>query len=262
MSNLILNSIFIILSLCRLNEESFKVSTIANIDQISVNYSEALSVLCKKYLTLNNKIRDGKIESSFALQEIRNQIPKIKAAYFNAGGKIWKKNTWIFPVQYYNATSIGGSNGSGYISNGYNFFAGNKHGGHPAHDIFIQDRNQDSKDEKTNKYVNVLSFSGGVVVATETIWNIDSKLRGGKYIWIFDPSSNSLFYYAHCNNVLVICGQIITPGQIIATVGRTGLNAYKQRSPTHLHFSRLEFDRNYCPIPVDTYNDLLIAKNQ
>jgi murein DD-endopeptidase MepM/ murein hydrolase activator NlpD len=262
MSNILLHFLFSSFFLYNLPEKAGKVHEIKNESKIVINNHNTLVLACKKFEKLNHQIRDGKIEFSSALKEIQNLIPKIKTEYYRLGGKDWGKKFWVFPLQHHSYKAIGGRNGNGYISNGYNFFAGNKHGGHPAHDIFIQDSNQDCKDEKTGKYVNILSFSGGVVVATEKIWDVNSKLRGGKYIWIFDPSSNSLFYYAHCSNVLVTSGQIVIPGQIIATVGRSGLNAYKKRSPTHLHFSQLRFDSYYYPKPVDTYNELLIVKNK
>jgi murein DD-endopeptidase MepM/ murein hydrolase activator NlpD len=50
--------------------------------------------------------------------------------------------------------------------------------------------------------------------------------------------------------------------QTIATVGRTGLNAFKKRSPTHLHFTQLRFNNNFYPKPIDTYKELLEAKRQ
>ena len=223
---------------------------------------QIIITLCNKFERLNNAIRDNKIELRSALNEIQNQIPKIKSEYYKQGGKNWKEGTWVFPLQGYSTSAIGGSNGSGYIANGYNYFKGNKHGGHPAHDIFIQDNNQDCEDDRANKFVNVLSFSGGIVMATEKRWDTSSKLRGGKYIWIYDPYTNSLFYYAHNNNILVESGQIISPGQVIATVGRSGLNAFKKRSPTHLHFTQLKFDNNFYPKPIDTYKELLKAKRQ
>ena len=72
-------------------------------------------------------------------------------------------------------------NVSGYQPKGYDYFDGNKHGGHPAHDIFIHDRNQDNIDDNTGRPVDILSVSNGVVIACEQDWNTDSDLRGGKY---------------------------------------------------------------------------------
>jgi murein DD-endopeptidase MepM/ murein hydrolase activator NlpD len=227
-----------------------------------VNDSLQIVELCQKYQKLNNLIRDNKIRLNIALKEIQIQIPKIKQEYYKQGGKDWKENNFVFPLQGYKFSAIGGKNGSGYLPSKYDFFEGNKHLGHPAHDIFINDKNQDSKDDNTNKFVNVLSFSGGVVIATENNWDASSPLRGGKYIWIFDPYSNSLFYYAHNSKISVSCGQVVVPGQIIAKVGRSGLNAFKSRSPSHLHFTRLMFDTNFYPKPIDTYKELLKAKNK
>jgi murein DD-endopeptidase MepM/ murein hydrolase activator NlpD len=258
----ILFIIFLFIISCNSNAQEQTEKKPNNENVTKANNSIISITLCQKFETLNNAIRDNKIELGSALNEIQNLMPKIKSEYYKQGGKNWKEGTWVFPLQGYSTSAIGGSNGSGYIANGYNYFNGNKHGGHPAHDIFIRDNNQDCEDDRTNKFVNVLSFSGGIVLATEKRWDTSSKLRGGKYIWIYDPYTNSLFYYAHNNNVLVESGQIITPGQVIATVGRSGLNAFKKRSPTHLHFTQLKFDNKFYPKPIDTYKDLLKAKRQ
>jgi murein DD-endopeptidase MepM/ murein hydrolase activator NlpD len=260
MNNLILSTFLFFIISC--NENEVKKTEVKETSLIisKVNDSSKLVELCQNYQRLSNLIRDNKIKSNLALKEIQIQIPKIKQEYYRQGGKDWKENTFVFPLQGYNFSAIGGKNGSGYLPNKYDFFDGNKHLGHPAHDIFINDKDQDSKDDNTNEYVNVLSFSGGVVIAIENNWDSSSQLRGGKYIWIFDPCSNSLFYYAHNSKIMVSCGQIILPGQTIAKVGRSGLNAFKKRSPSHLHFTKLKLDDNFYPRPIDTYKELLKAK--
>jgi len=221
-----------------------------------------LSTLCKKYEDLNNKIRDNEIIEELALSKIQLLIPEIHFEYYRSGSKSWPESLWIFPVQGYSINDIGGKDGNGYQPSGYNFFDGNKHFGHPAHDIFIIDRDQDCKDDINNEYVNILSFSGGVVVAIEKEWYNMSNLRGGKYVWIYDPYSSSLFYYSHNYEIFVTNGQIIAPGDTIATMGRTGLNAFKARSPTHLHFMQLKFDDNFFPAPIDAYDVLISAYNR
>jgi len=215
---------------------------------------------CVDFNSLNNKIRDGIISKDEALKQIQLLLPKLKNFYYNNGGKDFPKSEWIFPVQGYTSKSIGGSDGSGYISSGYDYFDGNKHKGHPAQDIFIVDKNQDCTDNKTKKPVNVLSMTSGIVIATETVWDTTSNLRGGKYIWIYDPSTTSFYYYAHNNNVLVHPCDIVKPGDTIATVGRSGLNAFKKRSPTHLHLMQLMLDDNDYPKPVNCYKDLITLK--
>lgn len=212
--------------------------------------------------SLNNKVRDGKVSKEDALVQLKQILPLIKAYYFAQGGKVYSKTDQAFPVKGYNSSNIGGKNGSGYIDDGYNYFDGNKHKGHPAHDIFINDVNQDCVDDKTKLPTEVLSMTGGIVLAVETKWDSTSEQRGGNYIWIYDPNENSFFYYAHNSKVLVKAGAIVKPGEVIAYVGRTGLNAFKKRSPTHLHFMQLSFDKNFIPIPIDPYKDLLKAKTQ
>lgn len=213
---------------------------------------------CVDFNALNDKIRDQLISKEDALGLVQKLLPKLKAYFYENGGQDFPKSNWVFPVQDFNSRAIGGTNGSGYIATGYDYFDGNKHGGHPAHDIFIFDKNQDCIDDITKKPVAVLSMTGGIVIASETVWDTASNLRGGKYIWVYDPLSNSLFYYAHNNEVLVKPCDILKPGDAIATVGRTGLNAFKKRSPTHLHIMQLELDKNNYPKPVNCYKDLIM----
>lgn len=217
---------------------------------------------CDEYNVLNDKIRDGLIGKEEALAQIQSLLSQIKTVFNQKGGQPFEKSQLVFPVEGYESNTIGGENGSGYVASGYNYFDGNKHGGHPAHDIFIFDKDQDSVDDYTKKPVNVLSMTGGIVIATAQTWDPTSNLRGGKYIWIYDPTSNSLFYYAHNDNVLVQQCEIVMPGDTIATVGRTGLNAFKKRSPTHLHIMQLMLDEQNYPRPIDCYKSLLSAKTK
>jgi len=204
-------------------------------------------VLAAQFDSVNTLVRDNKIEKAQALKKFQTIFPELQNKLKSKDEKL------LFPVEGYTAKDIGGTHGEGYVSDGYDYFDGNKHGGHPAHDIFIRDKNQDCKDDITGRLVNVRSVSNGIVVALEKNWDKASPLRGGKYIYIYNPNENALFYYAHNNEVLVNIGQVVNRGDTIATVGRTGLNAFKKRSPTHLHFMKLELGNEFYPKPVDTF---------
>ena len=254
MNRLFITCIFFLLS-CSSNKANKKEAEI-----IHSNSSSILSDTCIDFNSLNNKIRDGLISKSEALKELKNLLPHLKNYFYKNNGKDINKLNWVFPVEGYTSTAIGGTNGSGYIASGYDYFDGNKHAGHPAHDIFIIDKNQDCIDDKSKKEVNVLSMTEGIVIATQNTWDTTSNLRGGKYIWIYTPSINIFFYYAHNSKILVGVCDIIKPGDVIATIGRTGLNAFKKRSPTHLHIMQLKIDDNFYPKSVDCYNELTSVK--
>jgi len=232
------------------------VNTTVQIMPISAGDTD-IKTLAIQFDSVNTLVRDGKIEKAPALKELQRILPELKKAYTRQKPDTIKQGLLIFPVEGYSSKAIGGTHGEGYVPNGYDYFLGDKHGGHPAQDIFIYDKNQDCKDDHTGKLVNVLSVSNGIVVALKQQWDSTSTLRGGKYIWIYSPAYNALYYYAHNSNVLVSVGQTVNAGDTIATVGRTGLNAYKKRSPTHLHFMKLELDKEFYPKPVDTYKELL-----
>jgi hypothetical protein len=206
------------------------------------------------------RLRDKSIERDVAVVEFKTLVPQLSDYFYRNGGKDFPRTAWVFPVQGYDANSIGGKDGSGYVPSLYNFFNYNHRSGHPAHDIFIFDLNRDCLDDRTKKPVQVLSLSGGIVIFRETGWVPGSNVRGGNSLWIFDPATRSLFFYAHNSEILVKPGDIVQPGDPLATIGRTGLNAYKHRSPTHLHVMRLELDSTNYPRPKNLYHDLLKAK--
>lgn len=219
----------------------------------------AVSNACIRYNALNNLIRDGKISKVPARSALKRLLADVRQEFDRAGGKLYPKDAWIFPLAGYDSRAITGGRNKGYIARGYDFFTGNRHGGHPAFDIFIRDRDQDSRDDRTNKPVTVLSVTGGIVVALEREWEQGSGLRGGKYLWIYDPANDLLVYYAHNSELLVRLGDIVKPGDAIAKVGRSGFNANKRRSPTHLHLSVLRVQDGW-PLPLNVYQDLAQAK--
>jgi peptidoglycan LD-endopeptidase LytH len=203
---------------------------------------------------LYTQIRDGLISRQEAQLRLKSLEAILRESYpeqfTGKDGKIL-----CFPLEGYTRSAIGGKKGSGYRAQGYDFFDGNRHKGHPGHDIFIQDGDQDGIDDSTGKSVNVLSASSGIIVTVNSDWEPSSPIRGGKYIWIYDPIKSRYYYYAHLNEIFVKIGQIVSRGERVGTVGRTGKNAHPNRSPTHLHFT-VHHSMEGCPMPVDPYREL------
>jgi len=215
--------------------------------------------LCKEFNALNSRIRDRNIKKTEAKEEFIKLVEAIRKEYYLSGAENYSVSEWVFPLKGYGYKAIGGVKGNGYQKGGYDYFDGNKHTGHPSQDIFISDPKQVSLDNLTNKPVSVLSLAGGVVVAVETSWESSSSLRGGKYIWIYDTTANALVYYAHNSKLYVAVGDKVKPGDIISEVGRTGLNAYKKRSPSHLHLTYLSLVGGV-PIPRNIFKELINSK--
>ncbi|GAA4324217.1 hypothetical protein GCM10023149_25650 [Mucilaginibacter gynuensis] len=213
------------------------------------------TTICKQIDQLNTDVLNNIISKKAAATQFAPLILKLKAAPTVAV----KHTSWVFPLQGYGASAIGGYKGNGYSAKGYSYFDGNKHSAHPAHDIFIKDKNQDGIDDNTHQPVNVLAVDDGIVIACSNVWSPESTLRGGKYIWVYHPQQNIISYYAHNNAIFVKPGDVVKQGQKIAEVGRTGLNAYKKRSPTHLHFSAFGLNNKF-PEPFNPYQQLISSK--
>ena len=213
---------------------------------------------CLHFDRLDKQIRDGLLAPPEARRQFAARIAELDAYLARTASSQPPAGRWIFPLRGYTLPVAGADAARGYVAAGYDYFDGNRHGGHPSFDLFISDRNQDSLDDRTGKPVTVVSMTGGIVVAAEAVWDERSPLRGGKYLWIYDPAASLLIYYAHNRDLLVGVGDRVEPGTPIATVGRTGFNAARQRSPTHLHLTVLRV-RNGRPQPENIHPQLVAA---
>ena len=202
---------------------------------------------------LYSQIRDGLISKQEAQLRLKSLEVVLKDLYLKRSNRE-EESALCFPLEGYTRSAIGGRNGSEYQAQGYDFFDGNRHKGHPGHDIFIRDRDQDGIDDSTGKSVNVISASSGIIVSVNPDWEPSSPIRGGNTIWIYEPIKNRYYYYAHLKEIFVEIGQTVSRGERIGTVGRTGKNAYPMRSPTHLHFT-VHRSMEGCPMSVDPYRE-------
>lgn len=220
---------------------------------------EFLATPARGWYAIMRQVRDHKLTRKIAVDSMRNFIEDLNLYMIKSNPKVYKKSEWVFPVKGYTSSAIGGSNGSGYVVADFDFFDGNT-GGHPAHDIFISDKNQDCIDDNTNKPVKILSVSGGIVVETRKNWTSQMMdIKGGNIVYIYDNFTDGFFYYAHMNQVEVNVGDFVEPGTFLGTMGRTGKNAFPTRSPTHLHIMYVKNNDGDLK-PVNLYDDLLKVK--
>jgi murein DD-endopeptidase MepM/ murein hydrolase activator NlpD len=214
----------------------------------------ASATVCDDWNALEKEIRDSRIGKEVA----RNQIVLLDQKLLREFREQAGDTGHYFPVKGYGTKRVGGRKGNGYKPAGYDFYDGNRHGGHPAHDIFIRDRGRTGLDDATGRPAEIVAFTDGVVAAVNREWEYPSHIRGGIYIWIFNPAENRFYYYAHLKKALVAPGDKVKGGDTIALLGRTGKNARPKRSPTHLHFMCLSFDGGRMT-PVDTWRELTAA---
>lgn len=219
--------------------------------------NDSLIYYAREFNDLYIRIRNTSIHPDTAQKEFHRIMRQIRR-WYNDSLNNAQSDPFYFPIRGYSTEAIGGMNGSGFILGNYNYFDGVKSTGHPAHDIFIKDKNRDCLDDSTRHPVDVLSVSSGVVIATEQYWQFGSPLRGGLYVWVYNEKHQSIFYYAHNSRVLVRPGDIVKAGQKIAEVGRSGKNAFAYRSPTHLHFMQLSLAEEN-PKPKNPYYLLIKA---
>jgi len=210
---------------------------------------------------LVKQVRDGEIDRQAAQVAFQSLLRETAATCRARCGEGDAGGRWVFPLAGYGPAAIGGTRGEGYQPGRFDFFDGNRHRGHPAHDLFIHDRDQDALDDATRLPVGVVSVSAGIVASLERTWAPESAIRGGRYVCVLDPTAQRLYYYAHLKEVAVELGACVAPGSMLGTLGRTGTNAGQRRSPTHLHFMALDV-RGGAPKPWDPYEALRAARQQ
>jgi murein DD-endopeptidase MepM/ murein hydrolase activator NlpD len=206
------------------------------------------------------KIRDRLISKEEAREKLKALEILLKDSYLKITTRA-QDDRLCFPLKGYGPSAIGGKGGSGYQIQGYDFFDGNQHKGHPGHDIFILDKNQDAIDDITRKPVEVIASSPGIVVSMNLNWEPSSPIRGGNYVWIYAPIKSRYYYYAHLNEIFVKVGQVVSKGERLGTLGRTGLKAYPKKSPTHLHFTVHQSKDGY-PKPINPFLELVKASRE
>jgi hypothetical protein len=191
------------------------------------------------WLNLETNIRDGSItrdsaEAAFPVVYSMLQVSANQYSYNSA-------KPWRIPVENGSLADFGKGGfrpdiryGGSTIC-GYNFYDGNRHGGHPAYDIFVPDNDFDCLNDRTKRAIRLLAPVDLFVMSTNEHWQPGSEIRGGNYIWAMLPDSNIILYFAHLNTVCVKPGAFVRQGDEIGAVGRTGKNADNPKSPTHLH---------------------------
>lgn len=221
--------------------------------------SDKMNEYCAAFNQIQLDIRDNVISPDSGRLAFRTVMQQIRSEFKRDTCRVIDSSYFVYPVRGYTPRESVGGRGRGYRGEGFDLFDNNVRGSHPAHDLFIKDKDQDNLDDRTWKPVDILSFTSGIVLATETGWKYNSEFRGGNWIWIYDPCLDGLFYYAHNNFVEVQPGQWVKAGDKIAEMGRSGYNAYQKRSPTHVHLMYLQLDEYAMPVPVNTYEWLLMS---
>lgn len=216
--------------------------------------SDKIAGYCAVFHQIQMDIRDNVITPDSARAAFGAVMRSLRAEFRRDTCRVVDSSYFVYPVKCYTPQESIGAKGRGYRPDGFDLFDMNAKGSHPAHDLFVRDKDQDMLDDRTWKPIDVLAFTSGIVLATETGWRYDSEFRGGNWIWIYDPCLDGLFYYAHNNIVEVQPGQWVNAGDKISEMGRSGYNAYQKRSPTHLHLMYLQLDADGLPTPVNTYN--------
>lgn len=105
---------------------------------------------------------------------------------------------------------------------------------------------QDAIDLFASEGSLVQSVSRGIVILADHGWTAGnvfstSSRKGGNAVIIFDPDQDRFYRFCHLSTVLVTPGEFVVAGDVIGTVGHSGLNASRPGHGRHLHFEINEY---------------------
>jgi murein DD-endopeptidase MepM/ murein hydrolase activator NlpD len=92
----------------------------------------------------------------------------------------------------------------------------------------------------------VHAVSRGIVVLADSGWSPENLFsttsrKGGNAVILFDPDQDRFYRFCHLSAVQVSSGDLVTAGQIVGTVGHSGLTASLPGHGRHLHFETNEY---------------------
>lgn len=92
----------------------------------------------------------------------------------------------------------------------------------------------------------VYSVSRGIAILADRDWSPDSLFsttsrKGGNAVIVFDPDRDRFYRYCHMSTVQVSAGDLVAAGQMVGSVGHSGLNASLPGHGHHLHFETNEY---------------------
>lgn len=199
-------------------------------------------------------IREKKIEKDAAIDSIRKYVKF--ADTISELSQRTKQRDWKYPIAGFTEISYR-KNGNDYKDDSFDYFQGGEYKGHPAHDIFILDKDSNGIEDVTGKKVEAAAMVNGVIISIQTGWKPGDLLRSGNYIKLYEPESQAIFYYSHLDSVFATVGQFVKAGDIIGLVGRTGRKAIRGR--THLHIAYYKIEEGY-PVPEDIFKQILESR--
>ena len=85
---------------------------------------------CQAFDRLDKQVRDGALSKVETERQFAARIAELDTLLVGTGTPAGSH--WIFPLRGYDLATSGADAIRGYVAAGYDFFDGNRHGGHPA----------------------------------------------------------------------------------------------------------------------------------
>ncbi len=212
--------------------------------------------LYSRWNKTDSLIMINKIDKKSAIDSMKLYVPLAVADFKSLNAAMTDRKKWVFPMKGWTKIAYR-ADGDDYKDELFDYFQGGESMNHPAHDIFILDNDSNGVEDATGQKVQATAMATGIVFNEYTGFKEGDFIRAGNYVKIFDPKSEAMFYYCHLDSVFVQVGELVTAGEPIGYVGRTGRKAVKGK--THIHIAYYKIINGY-PKPENILKDLYRAQ--
>lgn len=192
---------------------------------------------CNQWQEIEQAVMDGKIDRKEAQRRFKEQWPQVSIDDIRSEKE--RKWQWVFPVP---GSGEDDWSSQSYSPGKYKFYDSPNFQGHPGVNIYIRDANRDGLEDRTQKPAAVVSCTDGVVVSARKFWAETDPNPLGVYVVVLSQEEKRFFYYCNLSKLKVGLGQLVSKGEILGWVGRTGSDTAKKHLGTHLRFHVHSFD--------------------
>ena len=181
----------------------------------------------ERWADFEHELRRGNYTSAEAELKAKNLIEQLAEQFKHFPGESAVRT---FPVEGYKLANVERParflNTLAASQNETNFFASDRF----AQSNYLRFNVIDPRAQEKGD-ANMVAAAAGIVVFVRK-----GSFGGGNYVWVFNPNQNLFYYYGNLKDIFVKLGEVVQPGQRIATI-RPAKKGYP------VHFTVLRFDR-------------------
>ncbi len=192
---------------------------------------------CLDWEKTEQALMDGSLSDKDARQKFNELWPLVAIDDLPSPKEgLWQ---WVFPLPGYRESDYSTQS---YVVKDFRYMDGPKYKGLPGFRIYARDLKRSGLDDRNHKAIPVVSATEGVVVSARKFWKEGDPNPLGVYVCVLSQDEKHFFYYMYMSKLRVSTGQLVSKGEVLGWLGRTGLEVGEKRLGTQLRFQVHSYD--------------------